>query len=85
MTSFTNTIICEMAVLNLSASTSTPTLAIVWCSRRCVAVSGATSLSASEPSSFTNSRHTRSRKREMPSTLLELHGFMASSGPMNIS
>ncbi|MNN43665.1 hypothetical protein D3C81_1579130 [compost metagenome] len=76
-----------IAVLKRSASKSSVTFLIVLCHVRLKSSLPpcSTILSFSLPFSPTNRRHTRDKKRCVPSTPLAFHGLVASSGPMNIS
>mmetsp|Transcript_29056 Transcript_29056/g.49658 ORF Transcript_29056/g.49658 Transcript_29056/m.49658 type:complete len:288 (-) Transcript_29056:531-1394(-) len=74
------TIICEIAVLKESASTSALTFWIVLCISRSV------STPISAPSATLDARVcTRFWKRTTPEICSVCHGLTASSGPMNIS
>ena len=91
MKALTKIIICEMAVLKESDSMSAVTFfTVAWVIFRCAFV-GSTFCTAAEgthsPDWFSSMmrRQTRARNRETPSTPFMLHGFICSSGPMNIS
>mmetsp|Transcript_20064 Transcript_20064/g.31617 ORF Transcript_20064/g.31617 Transcript_20064/m.31617 type:complete len:206 (-) Transcript_20064:2349-2966(-) len=74
-----STIICAMAVLKLSASTSSVTFLMVLC------MSTVVSSSISSASSRRARLYTRSRNRTTPATWEVCQGLVASRGPMNIS
>src|SRR5437879_4043199 len=84
-------IICAIAVLSESDSISAVTFWMVVCVTLSCALLGSTSSMALDNShspawfSRMSKRHTRARKRETPSTPRMLHGFICSSGPINIS
>ena len=74
-----------MAVLKRSASISVRTVSMVWCSLRRVSSSAADSTTIESPvASSTTLRHSRCKKRYMPTTSRVSHGRDASSGPVAI-
>ena len=74
-------------VLKRSASMPSRTAAMARCSSRCVSSSSVSPSAALDVpvSSSTTTRQMRCSRRYMPTTALESHGRLWSSGPLNIS
>ena len=81
----------EIAVFICRFPISSVTFAVVFANARTVSGSGLASVKEGEsiqsPDSVSSQmrRQTRARKRTAPSIPFELHGFICSSGPINIS